>query len=157
MYLILTTVTGWHLALHVQAHTSVLCSACHSSCEVCIFLSPTVEPPHLDPWWRTPRSPPARRSPPDTPPSATAPEWSATAGSVWTQDSTQACRPSQGKQTLGRGDWEKIEGEVRACHLSRCSPRGIAVWMTDVWWRWGMMCLISQHVPRALFVCANAL
>lgn len=105
------SVAAWHLARHVQAHTSVLCSACHSSCEVCIFLSPTAEPPHLDPWWRTPRSPPARRSPPDTPPSATAPEWSATAGSVWTRDSTQACRPSPGRRTLGRGDREKGEDE----------------------------------------------
>lgn len=152
-----SSVIAWHSTRRAQTHTSVPCSACHSSCEVCISLSPTAEPPRLDPWWRTRRSPPARRSPPDTLLSAAAPGWSATAGSVWTQGSTQACRPSPGRRTLNRGEQEREEDEVRACHLSRCLPRGIAVWMTDEWWRWGMMCLISQHVPWAMLVCANAL
>lgn len=115
---------AWHSAHRAQTHTSAPCSACHSSCEVCISLSPTAEPPHLDPWWQTLRSPPARRSPPDTPPSAAAPRWSATAGSVWTRGSTLACRPSLGRRTLGRGSRKDRRTGVRACHLSRCLPGG---------------------------------
>lgn len=74
--------------------------ACHNSSGACTCGHPIVVPPRPGLWWRTRRNPPARRWHHGTPPSAAAPGWSATTGSVWNQDSTPACRPSLGRQTL---------------------------------------------------------
>lgn len=75
--------------------------ACRSSSGACTFWHPTGGPPHRGPWWQIHHSHLATRWHRGTLLSSGAPGWNARAGSAGSLGWTLACRPTQGRQTLG--------------------------------------------------------
>lgn len=125
-------------------HTSVPCSTYHSSFGVYTSWLPTAWPPHLDPWWQTRHSLPARLWRHDTLLFWAARGWSATAGFVWTQGLIRVCKPILERQTLRKRDkeskgfvWVTLNKDVeRKCHSYRIKQIHIFLWV--MWTQMGL-------------------